>query len=425
MHFFTGSAAPHAPDTLLGRSPFLWQTAPGSNEYVIKRAIPGLLGKFVSTTEFKRIRDEYESKWPAVLALFTSSGRRVMGKTAFGVDAEIFAAKFRPLLDESLRRGEPWVEDFDAHSFVWVAPILVNTRLVGGMVGSVDKGRVRKIASGERMLRSAAADLLRVMEDHDLTNAPFMDLLRRRALRQSSAQPVYAFKFRSADFRSIYIKEEPALLSAIRKGAREEAREALNRILVVLVSQANDDLSLLKSFFLELVILMCRAAVEAGCEASVILGANYERFTELSEIRSDETLSPWLHNTLERLIDAIHRHQDRTPSMFLRAALKYMHDHISEDISRDSTAAAVGMSNAHFSRQFKLGTGVSFTDALNRMRVDHAAELLARTDRRLYMISMDSGFRDQSYFTKVFKKHLNKTPREYRMELLAARKSET
>jgi AraC-like DNA-binding protein len=39
------------------------------------------------------------------------------------------------------------------------------------------------------------------------------------------------------------------------------------------------------------------------------------------------------------------------------------------------------------------------------------------------MISFDSGFKDQSYFTKVFKKYMRKTPREYRMELLAARKS--
>ena len=425
MRFENEASISHDRDLVFERSSLLWRSTQGNNEYLIKQAIPGSLGKFISQTDFKKIQKAYEKQYPALLALFSPQGRQVMGKTVMDSKSETFKLQYRTILDRTLRRGEPWVEEYpDGKTCIWVVPLLMNTRLMGGIVASADKSSALETCNGSKALHSAATDLVRLVEDHNLTNAPFLDLLSRRNRNKADSEPVYAFNYQSADFRSIYIKEEPALLSAIRKGAREEAREAMNRILVVLLTQAGDDLSLLKSFFLEIVVLMCRAAVEAGCDAASILGVNYERCSELFAVQSDETLSPWLHTTLERLIDAIHDHQDTRSSAFLQTALRYMHDHLSEDISRDMTATAAGLSNAHFSRQFKREMRESFTDVLNRLRVDHAAELLARTDRSLYMISFDSGFKNQSYFTKVFKKYMKTTPREYRVGLLTARRNE-
>ena len=50
------------------------------------------------------------------------------------------------------------------------------------------------------------------------------------------------------------------------------------------------------------------------------------------------------------------------------------------------------------------------------MRIDRAAEMLARTDKEIAVIALECGFRDQSYFTKVFKRYRNTTPLRYRRE---------
>jgi len=50
------------------------------------------------------------------------------------------------------------------------------------------------------------------------------------------------------------------------------------------------------------------------------------------------------------------------------------------------------------------------------MRIDRAAEMLARTDKSIAAIALECGFRDQSYFTKVFKRYRSTTPRRYRRE---------
>jgi transcriptional regulator GlxA family with amidase domain len=49
------------------------------------------------------------------------------------------------------------------------------------------------------------------------------------------------------------------------------------------------------------------------------------------------------------------------------------------------------------------------------LRVDRAAELLRHTDKGLLQIALEVGFNDQSYFTKVFRRYLRMTPREYRL----------
>jgi len=76
------------------------------------------------------------------------------------------------------------------------------------------------------------------------------------------------------------------------------------------------------------------------------------------------------------------------------------------------------MSSSHFSHVFSKHSGRSFTDMLNQIRVDRAAELLRRTDRTLASIAIDVGFRDQSYFTKVFGRYMQITPLQCRREFL-------
>ena len=63
---------------------------------------------------------------------------------------------------------------------------------------------------------------------------------------------------------------------------------------------------------------------------------------------------------------------------------------------------------------FKQEMGITFTDYLNQIRINQSCELLAKTNFSLIDISIMSGFDDQSYFSKVFKKLKGVTPKDYR-----------
>jgi len=98
----------------------------------------------------------------------------------------------------------------------------------------------------------------------------------------------------------------------------------------------------------------------------------------------------------------------------LAAALDFMEANLGQDISREDIARAAHLSPHHFSRLFKTHMGRSCGDMLSQMRADKAAEMLTRTDKSLAAIAIDCGFHDQSYFTKVFRRHFSATPLAYR-----------
>jgi YesN/AraC family two-component response regulator len=256
-------------------------------------------------------------------------------------------------------------------------------------------------------------------ERENLTNASALALSRLNYLaEQQRAHAIHAAKaYRHHDIRALYLREEPALFSAIRAGDRREARAILNRILLVIHQHAGERLDLMKSIFMELIVSMCRTAVEAGGAPEELLGANYTSLAELSQLRNEADVAHWLARTLDQLLDAIHRHRQRDPGAVLASAMAYIEKHIAEPISRDDVARAVYLSPSHFSFLIRKESGVTFTDLLNRVRTDRAAELLGQRRLCVREVAQRTGFEDASYFTKVFKRYRNLTPLQYRRHI--------
>jgi AraC-like DNA-binding protein len=212
----------------------------------------------------------------------------------------------------------------------------------------------------------------------------------------------------------LYLSEEPMLLAAIMRGDRGEARHIINHILVHIYSAGEERSDLLKGLLLEFVVMMSRAAVEAGAVQSEVLGANFRLLTDLAVIDDDEDLAAWLCNTLEHVISIIERHKDFTAPLLINKALDFMRRNLHREISRDDTARSVGISPGRFSQILKDRTGQSFTELIRQYRVDRACDMLRNTERSIADIADACGFCDQSYFTRVFQEMKSMTPRHYR-----------
>jgi len=215
--------------------------------------------------------------------------------------------------------------------------------------------------------------------------------------------------------RELYLMQEPTLLAAIRRGDRGEARSIINQVLVHIYSSGEERSDLLKGLLLELVVMISRAAVEAGAAQSEVLGLNYRFLTELAELNDDEDLAAWLRRTLEHVISTIERQEDFTPPLLIGKALDFMRANLHRDISRDETARHAGISPSHFSRLLKERTGRTFTELLRQCRVDLACDLLRRHEPSLAEIADACGFCDQSYFTRVFQDVKGMTPKQFRL----------
>ncbi len=320
-------------------------------------------------------------------------------------------------VQEALRWGEPTVLCCDCGRLMWAVPVMMNQQLRGGLlVAGVPLRTPSRAGALDRRVREAGQALLDLAVEAGLTNAALLSQRREQARRErEKAEALHALKDRLYDdIRSIYLREEPALLAAIRRGERREARHVINRVLTVIYSLGGSQIELLKSMAMELVVMMTRAAVQAGGDPTHILGINYQSLTGLSKVGDSEELATWLCAMLEQVIDGI-QSSDRHPNAVqLARALDYMEAHLAEALPRDEVARAAGLSPSRFSHLMRSKLGMPFTELLTRLRVDRACHLLAHTQRDLAQIALECGFGDQSYFSRVFRKRTGRSPSDYR-----------
>ncbi len=85
-----------------------------------------------------------------------------------------------------------------------------------------------------------------------------------------------------------------------------------------------------------------------------------------------------------------------------------------EDLTLDILAEELSITASYLSRLFKDKTGVNFKDYLKDFRINIAKNKLKHSDLKIYEIAEDIGYRDQAYFSDVFKKTVGCSPKEYR-----------
>jgi len=93
---------------------------------------------------------------------------------------------------------------------------------------------------------------------------------------------------------------------------------------------------------------------------------------------------------------------------------EYLITHYAEEIRLSQLAKLIGMSEASFSRFFKLRTGKSFTDYLIDIRLGSAIRLLVDSKQSIAEICFKCGFNNISNFNRIFKKWKGCTPKEFR-----------
>lgn len=98
----------------------------------------------------------------------------------------------------------------------------------------------------------------------------------------------------------------------------------------------------------------------------------------------------------------------------IKLAQDYICTHYSEPITLETCAEALYFNSNYFCMFFKKNLGVNFSDYLQNFRVEKAKGLLVTTNDKVYEIASSCGFRNVKYFNRIFKKHVNMTPEEYR-----------
>ena len=104
----------------------------------------------------------------------------------------------------------------------------------------------------------------------------------------------------------------------------------------------------------------------------------------------------------------------------IQHAIGYINEHYNLPLKLPDVAHEAGMSVSCFERSFKMSMGITFTAYLNKVRIGRAIQMLEQDGKfSISEIAFACGFKDHSYFTKIFKRFTKTSPRDFKRALMA------
>lgn len=171
----------------------------------------------------------------------------------------------------------------------------------------------------------------------------------------------------------------------------------------------------------EVVISAFKAGVREYFKQPVNMSELQKCIETLLKLRRSTVDTRIPHNTRQERIDQgsdLFLHSG-THDGLLRT-VRYLKEHLDEDISLDKVSEEAGMSKFHFCRIFKESFGMSPMQFLTFNRIERAKVLMQKSGLSISSVIFKVGFNDISGFNRQFKKVTGMTPSTFKASLRRA-----
>ncbi len=195
----------------------------------------------------------------------------------------------------------------------------------------------------------------------------------------------------------------------------EEARLALHSLPFHLGRQFGANLGVEKRILLSTLGAMLAAAQKLGCEGSITAELHKEAGESLARADSPFEVHEAYSRLGESILDEIRQIYLDKHSRLVDRVCRLIERSIAEGrtMTQSSLARALGVSTSHLSRVFRQTTGDTFERYVVRRRVELARRLLFDPAHNVSTVARQCGFKDASYFARVFRRIVGCSPAEY------------
>lgn len=142
----------------------------------------------------------------------------------------------------------------------------------------------------------------------------------------------------------------------------------------------------------------------------------------ISESKNDSTTSNSInelyskliiHHILKTIFPKIEKININSTHKTLNKLLLYIDAHYDEDLSLNELSNIVELSSTHINRLFQSELKISPMQYLIQVRLEQAKKLLLNNEYTISQVASKCGFNSSAYFSKMFKKYYNATPKEF------------
>ncbi|WP_017813234.1 helix-turn-helix domain-containing protein [Paenibacillus shenyangensis] len=162
------------------------------------------------------------------------------------------------------------------------------------------------------------------------------------------------------------------------------------------------------------ITLATRAAMDGGVNAEIAYTLSDLHIQAIEECQTPAEVKIALQKCHTDFVDRVLEGQRKRYSEEINICRNYIFNHLYEPIHLHQLAAAAQLNADYLSQVFRSETGVSPVMYIQQARIEEAKRLIGLSAHSLAEIAAMLQFHDQSYFTKIFKKYVGITPKQYR-----------
>lgn len=140
--------------------------------------------------------------------------------------------------------------------------------------------------------------------------------------------------------------------------------------------------------------------------------------SQLFQIDTREGVIKWTRNLIEVWVNELkEEYQYKYGNQLVNEVIQYIENNYDQKIMLSKIAQKLYVNRNYLSQLFKRVTGETFSQYLNKVRIDKAKELISYNHYFIYEVSEMVGYQNATYFSQVFKSITGMSPSEFHKEV--------
>ena len=175
-----------------------------------------------------------------------------------------------------------------------------------------------------------------------------------------------------------------------------------------------DPIRNLKNYCIIMNTLLRKAVEKGGVHPLYINDVSSSFAVKIEQLSSTSALTELMASMFRSYCRLVRKHSMKDYSPTVKKVIVLINSDLSANLTLRSLAESQNISAGYLSSVFKKETGNTLTEYITRERMQLAVRLLTTTNLQIQTVALHCGIMDVQYFSKLFKKYVGVTPKEYR-----------